>query len=132
MALRWRFWKRKPALVRQLIVEHMGGTCDEAETVSHTIKPIERVNLQLVLDRWMQDEGAQGGLVGYVVGSFFSNAEIAQLLQEGIAQAPVQREQFERSPGEYVDCVTRGVYLLRHEGKPVVILLSTPESRFDT
>ena len=49
-----------------------------AETVSHTIKPIERVNLQLVLDRWMASDPEPKGLVGYVVGSFFSNAEIAE------------------------------------------------------
>src|SRR5690606_7024243 len=49
-----------------------------------------------------------------------------------VVQSPLQREQFESSPGEYLDCVTRGLYLLHHEGKPIALLLSQPESRFDT
>src|SRR5688572_11956803 len=128
MAYRWRFWRRKPALVKQLIVEHMGGPCDDAETVSHTIRPIERVNLQLVLDRWV---AGGGKLVGYSRESFFSNTGISQLLLDDIVQAPVQRQRISSSPDDELDCVLRGLYLLRHAGQPIVILLSHPDSRFE-
>ena len=45
--------------------------------------------------------------------------------------APVQRHRFETKPDEFLDCVTRGIYLLRHEGKPIVALLSLPESNYN-
>jgi hypothetical protein len=128
----WRFWRRKRPLVRDALIKHMGSSCAGAETVAHTIKPIERVNLQLALDQWAASNDGQGQLIGYTLGSFFSNAEIAQLLLDNVVQAPVQREQFESSPDQYLDCVTRGLYLLHHERQPVAILLSQPDSRFDT
>jgi hypothetical protein len=128
----WRFWRRRRPLVRDALVKHMGSSCASAETVTHTIKPIERVNLQLALDRWFESNGGPAGLIGYTLGSFFSNAEIAQLLLDNVVQAPVQREQFESSPEALLDCVTRGLYLLHHEGAAVALLLSQPESRFDT
>src|SRR5688572_10389726 len=109
MARGWRFWRRKQVLVRQLLVRHMGGPCDDAETVSHTIKPIERVNLQMALDRWLAADG-RGRLVGYSRESFFGNTGIAQLLQDDIAQAPVQRQQMASGPDAYLDCVMRGLY----------------------
>jgi hypothetical protein len=127
----WRFWRRKRPLIRDVLVKHMGGSCASAETVAHTIKPIERVNLQLALDQWAAGNGSPTALIGYTLGSFFSNTEMAQLLMEDVAQAPVQREQFESSPDQSLDCVTRGLYLLHHDGQPVAVLLSQPESRFD-
>jgi cell division protease FtsH len=127
----WRFWRRKQALVRQLLVAHMGGPCDDAETVSHTIRPIERVNLQIVLDRWLASDGPAGRLIGYSRESFFGNTGIAQMLLDDIVQAPVQRQQVASSPQEQLDCVMRGLYLLRHAGEPIVVLLSNPDSRFE-
>src|SRR5439155_19099451 len=35
------------------------------------------------------------------------------------------------SPQEQLDCVMRGLYLLRHAGEPIVVLLSNPDSRFE-
>jgi SpoVK/Ycf46/Vps4 family AAA+-type ATPase len=131
MARRWRFWGRKRALVRELIVAHMGGPCDNAETVSHPIKPIERVNLQLALDRWLNAEASRGRLIGYGRESFFGNTGIAQLLLDDIVQAPVQRQQIASSPTELLDCVMRGLYMVHHDRQPIVILLSNPDSRFE-
>jgi hypothetical protein len=128
----WKFWKRKRPIVRDALIKHMGDACSSAETVTHTIKPIERVNLQLALDRWYADEPGPKALVGYNVASFFSNAEMSQLLLDNVVQSPVQREQHERGPGDLVDCVMRGIYLVSHEKKPIAILMSQPESRFDS
>ena len=127
----WRFWRRKPVLIRDLIVAHMRGPCADAETVSHAIRPIERVNLQLVFDRWLAASGPRGRLVGYNRDSFFTNTGISQVLFEDILQAPVQRQRFALTPAEEIDCVTRGLYLLALHGRPVVVLLSNPDSRFD-
>lgn len=127
----WRFWRRQQTLVRKILLQHMGGTCDDAETVSHTIRPIERVNLQLALDRWLTAQSGNGRLIGYSRESFFGNTGIAQMLLDDIVQAPVQRQQIAISPEEMLDCVMRGLYLLHHEGEPIVILLSNPDSRFE-
>lgn len=130
MAEGWTFWRRKPALVRQLLAAHMGGPCDDAETISHVIRPIERINLQMALDRWMaRDPG--GRLVGYNRETFYSNPGISQLLQDDITQAPVQRQGVACDAERELDCVMRGLYLLHHDGQPVALLLSQPESRYD-
>lgn len=126
----WRFWRRKQVMVKELLVAHLGGHCENAETVAHTIRPIERVNLQLALDRWLAaDERSR--LIGYGRESFFGNTGIGQLLIDEVVQAPVQRQQVASSPTEYLDCVMRGLYLLHHEGQPIVVLLSNPDSRFE-
>jgi hypothetical protein len=125
----WRFWRRKQRLVRDVVVAHL-GPCADAETVSHVIRPIERVNLQLVFDRWL-GSNEDGRLVGYSRESFFGNTGIVQLLFDDVPQAPVQRQRFAISPTEEIDCVTRGIYLLAQEGHPIAILLSTPDSRFE-
>jgi cell division protease FtsH len=126
----WRFWRRGQVLVREFLTRHMGGPCDAAETVTHTIRPIERVNLQMTLDRWLADDH-DGQLIGYSRESVFGNTGVAQLLLDEIAQAPVQRQQVASSPDEMLDCVLRGVYLLRFDGHPVVVLLSNPDMRFE-
>ena len=126
----WPFFRRKPPLVKDMLERHLGGPCELAETVSHTIKPIERVGLQRHLDAWLaSDKRAQ--LIGYAADSFFSNVGMSQLMLDDIRVAPVKRQQVEISPDEMLDCVVRGLYLLHHQGKPACVLLSAPDSRFD-
>jgi hypothetical protein len=115
-----------------LLVEHMSGSFEDGETVSHPIKPIDRVSLQLALDRWMASGPEKGRLVGYTGLSLFGPVSVADLLQGDVVQSPVQRQRFPVAEDEDLDCVIRGVYLLRHEGKPVVVLLSQSEYRSDT
>jgi hypothetical protein len=128
MLSRWWPFRRKPPLVKDLLERHFGGPCELAETVSHTIRPIERVGLQRHLDGWL---ATRGQLVGYAADSFFSNVGMSQLMLDDIRVAPVKRQQVETAPDETIDCVTRGLYLLHHDNKPVCVLLSTPDSRFD-
>jgi hypothetical protein len=127
MILQW--FKKKQPLVRTLLERHLGPGCRTAETVSHTIKAAQRVTIQLTLDSWIQREGQ---LVGYAIDSNYSNVSLSQLLLDEIRIGPVQRRPFEKSPDESIDCVTRGLYLLRYENQPVAILLSQPDSRYDT
>lgn len=131
MAPPWNIFRHKPKLIRDFIVKHMGDRCENAETVSHTIKPIERVNLQQALDRWLAREGRSGQLIGYSRESFFGNTAIPQMLHEDIQQAPVQRQEVAVSPEETLDCVARGIYLLSFNKRPIVVLLSQPDSRFE-
>lgn len=125
------WFKRKKPLVKDAIERHMGGPCETAETVAHVIKPIERVTIQSLLDAWLAGESG-GQLIGYVASSYYSNVGVSQLLLDEVHVAPVQRQQVEKSPDDLIDCVTRGVYLLRHAGEPVTLLFSQPDSRFDS
>lgn len=128
---RWWQLRRRPPLLRQLIVAHMGGACDDAEAVTYTIRPVERINLQLALDRWLTGEAGRGRLVGYNCDSFYSNTGFSQMLLGDIPQAPVQRHGIPVSPEDNLDCVMRGLYLLHHDGAPVALLLSQPDSHFE-
>jgi hypothetical protein len=125
----WKWLKasdRHKDLVRNHLTRHMGGPCADAQTITHTIKPIERVNLQLALDGWASGAGRPARLLGYA-GNFYSRSTgMSQLLaKDGLTVAPVERERFPRGPGgEELDCVTRGLYLLHHDGRPVALLLS--------
>ena len=132
----WKWLKaggRPKNQVRDHLTRHMGGPCADAQTIAHPIKPIERVNLQLALDGWFGANGRPGRLLGYA-GNFFSRSTgMSQLLAEdNVTVAPVERERFPRGPGgEELDCVTRGLYLLHHDGRPVVVLLRASDSVFE-
>lgn len=136
MVLSW--FKQKQPLVRTLLQRHLGPQHRVAETVTHTIRAAQRVTIQTLVDEWLAQSAApdkaqgHGRLVGYAVESSYGNVSLSQLLLDEIRIGPVQRRQFEKSPDESIDCVTRGVYLLYHEGQPIAALLSQPDSRYDT
>lgn len=125
----WSWFKRRQPLVRTLLEQHMGARCETGETVSHAIKAAERVTVQMTLDGWL----AEGGqIVGYAPDSSHGNTNLSQLVLDDVRIAPIQRRQFEKAPDDFIDCVTRGLLLLHREGKPVAVLLSQPDSRYDT
>jgi hypothetical protein len=110
--------------IRKLLLAHI-GSCEDAQTISHAIKPYERVNLQLALDRWFDKDGTQAQLIGYARDAYFDHgAKLKQLIVgDDYRLAPVERSQFERDLKQSLDCVTQGIYLLYFEKKPIVILL---------
>ncbi len=132
----WNWLKaagRRKDQVRHHLTRHMGGPCADAQTITHTIKPIERVNLQLALDGWFEGNGRPGRLLGYS-GHFYSRTTgMSQLLTDAsVTVAPVERERFPRGPGcDELDCVTRGLYLLHHDGRPVAVLLRASDTMFE-
>jgi hypothetical protein len=119
--------------VRNHLTQHMGGPCADAQTIAHPIKPIERVNLQLALDGWFGGNAQPGRLLGYTANIYSRSTGMSQLLADkDVALAPVERERFPSGPGgEELDCVTRGLYLLHHDGRPVVVLLRASDSPFE-
>ena len=123
-----RWFGRKRPLVREAVEAHMSGPCEACETMTHTIRPIERINLHRALDRKL---GEGGRLIGYSA-STHNNVTVSELLLDDKLIAPVQRQRFETKPDEFLDCVTRGIYLVYHGGKPIVVLLSLPDSNYDS
>ena len=109
------------------IKKHMGGDCRNTHILSHTIQPLEQVNLQLVLDKWMET-GRDTGLFGYSFAAYSFEKSLAHLLQTPEAVAPVEREHCAISMTETLDCVTRGVFLLRFGEHPIVIMIQKADS----
>jgi hypothetical protein len=103
----------------------MDGPCERAHVITHEIKPIERVNLQLALDRWQHNEKGRT----QVLGGYY--ALLAQLPRDRFSVlGPVERVQLPRAPGEVIDCVTRGLFLLHFEDKPIVLHLSPGQAEW--
>jgi hypothetical protein len=127
----WKWLSRPKNELKKAITQHMGGDCADAQSITHSIKPIERVNLQVALDRWFANNERPARLIGYSPGSTYRNTDIAQLLQGEATPAPVQRQQFPLAPENELDCVVRGIYLLHFQKEPVVVLLSTSDSTFE-
>jgi hypothetical protein len=129
----WAQNKRKQNTIKQHLVRHMGGPCEKAQIISHTIKPIEQVNLHLALEDWCRHNQKPAEVLGYA--SFFSHEDkgLAFLLRDDaqISLAPVEREQLLQAPGEEVDCVKRGIYLLHFENRPVIVLIRHPEMQWE-
>jgi hypothetical protein len=129
----WPGKNRRPENpIRSRLRGHMNADCLSAHILKHAIKPIERVNLQIALDHWLEADRPGSELLGFSPGPYSTNTGLTRMLvNEETELAPVQREQFARGVGEELDCVTRGIYLLRYQSRPVVILLRATESWHD-
>lgn len=122
----------EPPSLLPRVEKHLGVACLDSQAVSHPIKPVERVNIQRVLDRWASAGDAAGELFGHATTGYSSDDSIVRHLINGeLRLSAVEREQFESGPDETLDCVRRGGYLLCHEGKPVVVFVRPPHYATD-
>src|SRR5262249_21449230 len=129
--MRWnfsflRFGMKKDSVLAR-IEKHMGGDCQNTHILSHAIQPLEQVNLQLVLDRWLA-AGSDTHLFGYLFAAYSLEKNFAHLLQTPEAVAPVEREHCPINAMETLDCVTRGVFLLRFREHPIAIMIQKADS----
>src|SRR5689334_9566694 len=112
------FGPRGKRSLRKRVASHLGGSLADAHTFTHRVQAVERVNLQLTLDQWLERDGAGGELVGFS-GDQYLRVGLSDVAASNLLSvAPVQREPLERAPGEFLHGVSRGVYLLRHDGRP--------------
>src|SRR5262245_10151978 len=122
----------EPPSLLPRVEKHLGVACLDSQAVSHPIKPVERGNIQRVLDRWASAGDAAGELFGHATTGYSSDDSIVRHLINGeLRLCAVEREQFESGPDETLDCVRRGGYLLCHEGKPVVVFVRPPHYATD-
>jgi SpoVK/Ycf46/Vps4 family AAA+-type ATPase len=126
----WWWMKRAPRTPRKLrepIERHLKIDLSEAHSVAHEIKPVQRVNLQRVLDRWADESTPPAQAVGFSsTGYFADDGLVKYLITDELIQSPVERTQLPSSLDETLDCLLRGLYLLRREGSPVVLALRPP------
>src|SRR6185369_10019774 len=53
MAWNLDFLRPQTDSVKARIERHMGGNCRQSQIISHSIQPLEQVNLQIILDKWL-------------------------------------------------------------------------------
>lgn len=117
------FSKRKPGPVklREPIERHLGVELHDAQSVAHEVRLIERINIQRAIDRWAAADPAPV-VWGYSATSYMTDESLVRyLMTDELIQAPVERVELESGPDERLDCVLRGLYLLRRGGVPVVL-----------
>ena len=126
------FWRKQTGQaqvkVRSRLEIHMGGNCSNAQSIAHNIQPVERVNLQMILDRWLESGAGKTGHFGFSARGYFSDPGLAYLtIQDDCVVAPVERQRVETEIAGGLDCVTRGIYLLHFQKKPIVVLVRRSE-----
>ncbi len=128
MAWNFNFQKPRPDSVLARIEKHMGGNCLQTHIISHAIQPLEQVNLQLILDKWLQKTGRDSDLFGYSIGQYSFEKNLAYFVQTPESLAPVEREQSAVNANETMDCVARGIFLLKFHEHPIVIMIHKGDS----
>jgi AAA+ superfamily predicted ATPase len=117
-----RRWKNKDTVLAR-IKQHMRGDCRHSHIISHAIQPLEQVNLQIALDKWLQETGGDSNLFGYSFGQFSFEKNLAHFVQTAEPLAPVEREHCPLNANETLDCVARGIFLLKFETYPIVVMI---------
>jgi hypothetical protein len=122
MAL-WPWSKKKKVFrLRKPVEDHLGCDLAKAQSVSHEIKPFERIDLQRTLDRWVAESGPEVKEFGYTAEGYFSDDGLVRyLVTDQLIRAPVERTQLDSGPGQRLDCVVRGLTLLSRAGKHSVV-----------
>jgi hypothetical protein len=122
--LPWKAGKSKAKVykLRKPIEQHLGIDLAKAQSVTHEIKPFERVDLQRVVDRWVAESNPPAKELGYTSEGYFSDDGLVRhLVTDQLIQAPVERAQLECGPDQRLDCVLRGLFLLRRAGHNSVV-----------
>lgn len=120
----WSKAKAKPKVfrLRKPLEQHLACDVAKAQSVKHEIKPFEQIDLQRTLDRWVAESGSSVREFGYTAEGFFSDDGLVRYrVTDQLIQAPVERSQLDNGPGQQLDCVVRGLFLLRRCGRNVVV-----------
>jgi hypothetical protein len=113
--------------LRGAVERHLGADIAEAQSVSHDITPVERLDIQRVLDRWISESEPAAREFGYTATGYMSDdGLIKHLVTDELIQAPVERTHIDCGPGHHLDCVLRGLFLLSRSDRPVMVAFRPP------
>lgn len=113
---------QRPRKLRAPVERHLAVDLTSAQSVTHDIKPIERMNLQRVVDRWLDESRPPARAFGYSsTGYFADDGLVKYLVTDELIQAPVERVWVASGSHEGLDCTLRGLFLLHHDKEPVVL-----------
>jgi cell division protease FtsH len=130
LMLNWGSSERdvQPRKLRLPVQRHLGINLADAQAITHEIKPVQRVNLQRVLDQWVANGRPPVQACGFSSsGSLGLDDSVAKyLMSDELVQAPMEWAALECAPGQTLDCVVRGLFLLRRDDVPVAIAFRRP------
>ena len=124
--------RRRESALTSRIREHLGEDPRQLPSTSAEFAPTDHPNLQLALDSVLADAELIGFLIphpGMMVtglGALLSAHSMVGAIEPG----PVQYSDIEVGDGRIVRCVSGGVYLVRRDGAPAVLVLSRTERPF--
>jgi cell division protease FtsH len=112
--------------------EHLGAELGELPSTVAQFSPADHANLQLGLDAVADDAEILGFSTPH---AGFHAVGLSELVSEYgfgamIRPGPVQYTDVEVGDGRVVQCVSSGVYLARHEGEPLVLVLARGLTEF--
>ncbi len=88
-------------------------------------------NLQVALDRYLSGPERSGEPVGYMVEHEQMGVGMATILArhgwQTVVEGPVQYQSVETAPGERMQCVTRGLYLINDRGTKLIVGINLVE-----
>jgi nucleoside-triphosphatase THEP1 len=120
----------------KLLRSHLGAAVDDAEVIEESWPSYDQVNVQVGLDRWLEEEGREHELVGL---AHFRHREfgLSDLLRAndfdyGPTPGNVSWVNLPSGPdGEVVRAVRAGLYLVRDGDTRVVVLVLTGDPEMD-
>jgi hypothetical protein len=121
----------EPALAARLR-EHLGAEPGALPTTAAEFASTDHPNLQLALDAVLPDAEVVGytlrhaGFAPVTLGDVIAGRGMTGPIREG----PVQQVAIEIGDGRVVQCVGAGLYLGRHGGAPVALVVSRGERHF--
>jgi ATPase family associated with various cellular activities (AAA) len=119
-----------PLLAR--LRDHVGADPKELPSTAAEFAPTDHPNLQLAIDAVLADAEVFGistahpGFMMLGLSGLLSSHPMAGPVELG----PVQYTDVEVGDGRVIRCISTGVFLARHNGVPVVLVLSTSERPF--
>ncbi len=115
--------------LKAVLAEHLDGDAQRLPVVADRFLPFEHVNVQVAVDALLAQPGRSHELVG-LLGDQHAFMSLADLVQNahrrGVGVGAVDYVSLADGPGSARPCVQAGVYLLRDQGVPVVLLLRGP------
>ncbi len=128
----WSKAKAKVFKLRKPVEQHLGCDFTRAQSVAHEIKPFERIDLQRTLDRWVAESASDRIEFGFTAeGYFHDDSLVRYLITDELIRAPVERVQLDSGPDQQLDCVVRGLFLLRRGGKNIVLAFRPARMSFE-
>jgi hypothetical protein len=123
----WKFkqWLN-PNSVKYRIERHMNGDCSDAQSISHPIHAVERVGVQLALDKWLQAAASKSAHFGCMAQQWMPQGQgLSYMVTQQVMLAPVERERLKTKVAGDLDCVTRGIFLLHHQNHAIVVMVNS-------
>jgi hypothetical protein len=130
----WPWSKTKAPVfkLRQPVEHHLGCDLAAAQSVSHDIKPFERIDLQRTLDRWITQSDCEVKEFGFTSTGYFSDDSLVRyLVTDELIRAPVERAQLDSGPDQQLDCVIRGLFLFSRNGRKTAVAFRPARMTFE-